>query len=142
MYQHFFKHICAVMNNRLPKAEKLTHFGLIEALFSKGKSFGAGPFRIFYVEHNEEDVKAPVQVVFSVPKKKFKRAVDRNRIKRLMRESYRLNKHELLELAQSRSKKWSIGLIYRSSEMPEFKEVNGKIILSLQRLIQEINQGE
>lgn len=66
------------------------------------------------------------QIVFSVPKKRFRSAVARNRIKRLMREAFRLHKNELEESLDSKGKQLAIFMIYTGSEMPEFAFINRK----------------
>lgn len=77
------------MNNKFPKQEKLKSRKTIEQLFTEGKSYTQYPLKVFYVPQLSEK---PNQAGFSVPKRKFKLAVDRNRIKRQIRETYRLNK--------------------------------------------------
>ena len=80
-----------------PKEEHLCRKKLIEELFGKqGSSFGVYPLRIVWIKA-EAPTTAPPQVLISVSKRTFKRAVDRNRLKRLIREAYRLNKYRLLE---------------------------------------------
>ncbi|MFV0237963.1 MAG: ribonuclease P protein component [Flavobacteriales bacterium] len=76
----------------LGKNEKLKSKKNIDKLFSDGKSFVQHPVRIVYIKNQSLSAN---QVAFSVSKRNFKLAVDRNRIKRLMREAYRLNKHDL-----------------------------------------------
>ena len=74
------------------KKEKLKSQKLIEQLFSEGKSFSAYPLRMVYLETEFEDETVQFKTGVSVSKRNFKNAVDRNRIKRLLREAYRLNK--------------------------------------------------
>lgn len=83
------------MNYRYPKAEKLKSKKLIEALFTEGRSVKSFPLRLVYLPGilPVEDIN--IQAGVSVSKRNFKRAVSRNRIKRLMRESYRLHKHQI-----------------------------------------------
>ena len=80
------------MNFSFPKSEKLKSRKTIELLFSEGKSFSKFPIKVFFlpIENAEK-----TQAGFAVPKRNFKNAVDRNRIKRQMREAYRLQKHLL-----------------------------------------------
>ena len=80
------------MSLRFPKSEKLKSQKTIELLFEEGKSVSKFPIKLFYISSkNSEKTKAG----FTVPKKSFKKAVDRNRIKRQVREAYRLQKHLL-----------------------------------------------
>lgn len=77
--------------NTFRKAERLSRKKWIQELFDKGSSFNFYPYRILYIKHPEAP--APFnQVMFSVAKRQFPRAVDRNKVKRRMREAYRLNK--------------------------------------------------
>ena len=79
------------MRNTLGKEERLKSKKLIESLYAEGKSIKNFPLRLVYlqVEHTSN---FPVQAGFSVPKRNFKSAVSRNRIKRLLKEAYRLQK--------------------------------------------------
>ena len=76
------------------KDEKLKKRKLIKELFDNGKAATVFPLRVIYLK-KDHNGNFPVQTGVSVSKRNFKRAVDRNRIKRLMREAYRLNKHIL-----------------------------------------------
>ncbi len=80
------------MSFTLGKEERLKSTKLIGKLYKEGKSIKNYPFRMVYIK-SKHTSNFPVQVGFSVPKRNFKRAVDRNRIKRLMREAYRLQKN-------------------------------------------------
>lgn len=79
------------MKLTLGKQEKLKSRKLIEKLFLEGKSVKTFPLRMVFLQTSHTST-FPVQAAFSVPKRNFKRAVDRNRIKRLLRETYRLQK--------------------------------------------------
>lgn len=74
-----------------PKSEKLTSEKLIQELFDKGSSFYLYPFKVFFMPHPDQEQPSH-QVLISVSRRSFPRAVDRNLIKRRMREAYRLNK--------------------------------------------------
>ena len=80
----------------LSKEERLSWKRYIDLLFEKGQSFVAFPLRVVYLPL-EEEMSAPVSILISVPKKKFKRAVKRNLIKRQVREAYRVRKYDLID---------------------------------------------
>ena len=117
------------------KNERLSSKIIIDELFEKGKSFNNFPFKIIWKELPTST--NDTQVLFSVPKRLFKRAVDRNRVKRLMREAYRKNKNTLYE--KLNDKKIGLVFIYINKSIVDYKEIEEKIILSLQRLNKEIS---
>lgn len=101
------------------KSERLTDLRQIEALFEKNDSIKAFPLIfIFKLSENE----TPFKVMFSVPKKKFRHATDRNRVKRLMREAFRLNKPAFVEALGEN--KISCAILYTSAELPDFNTLN------------------
>ena len=106
------------------KAERLCSKKLIERLFSGGnKSFPAFPLRVVYMSLSADESEADVSILISVPKKRFKHAVDRNRVKRQVREAYRLNKHILLDAlhAQETPQKMVLAWLYTFSALkPNF----------------------
>lgn len=100
------------------KTEKLKSKKAIAELFSSGKSISAYPLMMIYVENN-----IGLQVSVSVSKRRFKHAVDRNNIKRLLREGYRLNKSLLINDEKINH---SFIILYLSKELPDFQLVNSK----------------
>jgi len=82
------------------------------------------------------------QVLISVPKKNFKRAVDRNKIKRLIRESYRVNKFLLYSSLERNNKQLAIGILYTSKIMEPFSLIQEKIIAVLTKLAQQYDVVE
>jgi len=80
----------------------------------------------------------PANVLISVPKKRFKRAVKRNRLKRLIREAYRLNKQELIEKLEEKQLQIHIAFNYVSDDELDFVSIEKKIKLSLQKLIDKV----
>lgn len=117
------------------KAERLSSTIEIDNLFKKGKSFNSNPFKVIWLEKPEGSV--PAKIVISIPKRLFKKAVDRNRLKRLIRESYRKNKQLLYDNLEH--KKILLMFIFTSKTIIEYKEMEEKIILILQRLSKTIN---
>jgi ribonuclease P protein component len=121
------------------KAERLHGKKQIDALFNNGDSFFVYPFKVIYLIEEFEDKKLP-QVLISVSRKNFKRAVDRNRIKRLTREAYRKNKVLITNTASDRCISISLGLIYTAKTILSYAEIEKKIILLLQRLSEQDGQ--
>ena len=107
----------------------------MDLLFEKGNAFIVYPLRIVYVEQLPVSG-AEATVLVSVPKKKFKQAVKRNRIKRLIREAYRLNKQSLLQNLLEKEKGLLIGLLFVGNELPDWKTVEGAVVKGLNRLCQ------
>ena len=124
------------VKNTLQKSERLTSRTSITQVYNKGKHLNAFPFKIVWIE--EFDTEFGVKVVFSVPKRKFKRAVDRNQIKRFMREAYRLNKHDCINELKTHKKRISLFLVYLGKEIPTYEVSEDKIILLLNRLTKEV----
>lgn len=107
------------------KKEKLKSEKLITQLFAEGKSVMTYPLRLVYLKTNFEDnVKAKAGV--SVSKRNFKKAVDRNRIKRLMREAYRLQKGDIFNNSSSQ---YALMILYIGKETTDFETVQQKMKL-------------
>lgn len=117
-----------------PKAEHLCSKKLIEQLFSRqNPSLGVYPLRLTWLAAPARTA-APPQVLITVPKRAFKRAVDRNRLKRLVREAYRLNKYRLIE-AENGHPVAVLGILYTGKEKSELALVEKKLISGLNRLL-------
>lgn len=134
-----------------PSAERLKSRKLIEAIFRSGKTFSVFPFRVFYLWDDGAGQAAvgpfqagqlaaggrppalqPVQVGVGATKRNFKRAVDRNRIKRLLREGYRLQK-ELLDKPPV-GKGLRVFVLYTGKDLPQFPLVLEKMAVILKKL--------
>jgi ribonuclease P protein component len=117
-----------------PKEEHLCRKKLIEELFGKqSSSFGVYPLRLVYTK-TATPTTAPPQVLISVSKRSFKRAVDRNRLKRLIREAYRLNKYRLLEQPNGHQVAL-LGIIFTGKEKSPLALVEKKLISGILRLM-------
>ena len=112
------------MNHKYPKSEKLKSKNTIDLLFSKGKSVSKYPLRLVYVAVEKEG-ESDIQVGVSVSKKYFKKAVDRNYYKRVLRETYRLNKHIIQE---SINDSYALMFFYQSSDRLTYAEIHEKTI--------------
>ena len=123
------------MKNTLPKSDRLTSRLAISEIYDKGKHLNDYPFKIVWLKQTGQ---SELKVVFSVPKRKFKRAVDRNQIKRKLREAYRKYKHTCQKAIEAKNTGVSLFLIYLGKEIPPSKIVDDKIILLLNRLTKEI----
>ncbi|MEJ7767575.1 MAG: ribonuclease P protein component [Chitinophagaceae bacterium] len=110
----------------------------IEQLFKTGSSFAVFPFRIFYMT-KEEDT-SPILAGFGVSARNFKKAVDRNRIKRLTREAYRLQKPDFYKKLEQTKIQLSLFIIYTGKDLPLFELVNDKVGKILQRLLNKIDE--
>lgn len=124
----------------LKKAERLKRRKIIEQLFSEGRAVTAFPIRVQY-KLIEESETASLQAGFSASSRNFKRAVDRNRIKRLMREAYRLQKAPLEQALQTKKRQLALFLIYTGRELPPYALVQEKVGLVLKKLLQSIQEA-
>jgi ribonuclease P protein component len=112
------------------KSERLSQEKLIQELFDKGSSFNLYPFRVLFLPHPERDYPYH-QVLITVSNRTFKRAVDRNTIKRRIREAYRLNKSSL-----PMTGKWLIAYIYIAKEILDSEIIHKKLALTFGSLKQ------
>ena len=120
------------------KEERLCSQKQIELLFNNSSSFILYPFRIVWTSQTLADAPYPAEIAISVPKKRFKRAVDRNKIKRLIREAYRKNKGELFyPFLMQEHIKLSFILIYVSNELFTAVDMEKKLNLCLNKFIKE-----
>jgi ribonuclease P protein component len=118
------------------KQEKLKSRKLIKQLFEDGKALTVFPLRLLYldIEHSSNQ---PIQASVTVSKRNFKRAVDRNRIKRLMREAYRLNKPFLYENV---SENYIIMFIYLSKKEEKYNVFDEKMKAIINLFVKKISK--
>jgi len=119
--------------NTFGKDEKLKSKKIIDQLFKEGKSVSTNGFTLVYLVKPLSTF-YPVQAGFSVPKKHFKHAVDRNRIKRLMREAYRLNKVSLYENLAGRKEQMAIMFVYKGKELPKHEAVTKAVLHCMNKI--------
>ena len=118
------------------KEERLCSKKTIDKLFAEGESFLAYPFKVVFLK-TPLGLKSPVQAGFSVGKRNFKRAVQRNRIKRLMREAYRLNKLELYEKISTG--RLAVFFIFIGKTVPKYPEVEKGMKNAIKKLVKEMS---
>jgi ribonuclease P protein component len=116
----------------LGSKEKLKSRKAIQAIFEEGKSVKEYPIFLFYQKATSEEI--PMRIGFSVSKRNFKSAVDRNRVKRLMREAYRLNKSSLVDVLKSESKYMNAMFVYSANRILPLEEIEKRVIKILSKL--------
>lgn len=117
------------------KNEKLKSHKTIDRLFSEGKSVSKYPLRLVYVENTDENNSEKLKMGVSVSKKYFKKAVDRNYFKRVLRECYRLNQHLLKDNLQ---KKYAIMFFYQTKEKLSYQEIEEKTKQLFQKFVETV----
>ncbi len=127
-------------NHTFSKAEKLCSKISIDLLFQSGESFVVYPYRIVYKELPEEiEQDSPAAMFVSVAKKRFKRAVKRNLLRRRTKEAYRLNKGELLSVLTQENKRLAIAILYLEREIKPYSYLDGKMKEMLKQLATKIS---
>jgi ribonuclease P protein component len=128
------------MNFTYPKSEKLKSKKTIDLLFSEGKSVSKFPLRLVYIESDygiDTDSEQKIKMGVSVSKKYFKHAVDRNYFKRVLRETYRLNKHLLTE---NLDKPYAFMFFYQTKERLTYQEIETKTIQLFEKFLVQIKK--
>ena len=127
------------MPNTLKKAERLDRKKVIGKMFTGGAgahSFTVFPLRVVYL--TEPELKSQASVLISVSKRYFKHAVDRNRVKRQLREAYRLNKHILLDLLAKRNEKMAVSFIYLSNDLMPTGFIMKRMKSALEKMLEKM----
>ncbi len=119
------------MNQSFPKSEKLKSTKTIENLFLEGKTYSKFPIKVFFLP--QENIETNL-AAFAVPKRNFKSAVDRNLIKRQLREAYRLNKQLLDEI---HGKKFVMLFLFLGKVKPQYAGLEKAMVVLLKKLKDE-----
>ena len=122
------------------KEERLNEKKIIKELFEKGFEFYSSPIKVLWQNVFFES-NYPAKVMITVSSRNFRKATDRNKIKRLIREAYRKNKNIIYEHLQKTSGKIAIILIYSGKIIIPYSKIESKIILILQRLVKEHDES-
>lgn len=126
-----------IMANTLHKSERLDKKKVIEKMFAGGsRSFSVFPLRVVYLPVDE--LEAPASILVSVSKRRFKRAVKRNRVKRQIREAYRLNKQPLLETLAQKGLHMAVAFIYLSDELVDTALIENRVRTALSYIVERI----
>lgn len=128
------------MPNTLKKAERLDRRKVIGKMFIGGqgaRSFTVFPFRVVYLM--EPELKSQASVLISVSKRNFKHAVDRNHVKRQLREAYRMNKTPLLNTLSQCHQQMAVAFIYLSEDLLSTSFIEKRMKIALEKLVEKLD---
>lgn len=118
----------------LGKQERMKSRKQIEHLFKTGKTVSAQPLRLYYVMQTLPAEECSLLFGVAVGTKHFKRAVHRNRVKRLIREAWRLQKNNLQQQLQENGLQMQVFVLYTGKELPDYQLIYDKTTIALQKL--------
>lgn len=119
------------------RAERLKSRKIIGALFSNGHSFGQYPLRLIWKKAEGRKHSFPIQCTVSVPKKKFPKAADRNRIRRQVKEAYRLHKHWVYEALEGHDTQYAFMILYVAKEALPYEDIEQAMKKMLSRFLKK-----
>lgn len=118
-----------------PKSEKLCSDKLIDRLFTEGnREIGSFPVRLVYLQVSTEEISG-INILVSVSKRHFKRAVKRNRVKRQLREYYRLNNQKLKSMLAANNQGLLLALIYTDGKLWSTEKLNKRLDSAFEKLL-------
>ena len=131
-----------MVNEALPKRERMVSRKLIDSLFGGGSSssVAAYPLRAVYMTQERAQGESPVQILISVPKKRFRHAVDRNRVKRQVREAYRHHKALLYDVLADHQQ-LLLAFVWLSPTHLPTRDVESRIVSLMHRIGEKMNAG-
>jgi ribonuclease P protein component len=127
-------------NFKFPKSERLTNKKKFEQLFESGKTVKAFPFKLIYITEPATEQEPPLQLAFTVPKRSFKKAVDRNYIRRRMKEAFRLNNSLLKENIDLNKNHLYAILIYTNRDKMAYHAIEKAWKKLVQKLLDELQK--
>nr|MBC7612907.1 ribonuclease P protein component [Pseudopedobacter sp.] len=123
------------------KEERLCSKKLLKKLFNSGSSFLLYPFRVTWIHSSSLDQDFPVQLLTAVPKKRFRSSVDRNAIKRKIKEAYRLSKGQYL-YPELQNNKILLSLNYVGNQIHDFDFIQKKLLATFSLLLKKLEEHE
>ena len=118
-----------------PKYERICKENDIQELFDKGRGVSVYPYRVVYLFRHDERRPVTVRLLVSVSKKRFHHAINRNRVKRLIRESWRRNKAALYEICERDNISVDVALVYTATVIHGYEEIYAKTKKAVNELI-------
>lgn len=129
------------MEATFKRGEHLKSRKIIQALFNRqGESFGQYPLRLVWMPIEERRSTFAVQFGLSVPKRRFKKAVDRNALRRKIREAYRLNKDRIYTELNDQDQQYAFMVLYTGQEILPYQEIEKAMQLMIRRFIKKVKQ--
>lgn len=124
-----------------PKNQRLKGKKKIDSIFSSGKNFFAFPLKAIYTVDEILDGQSAISAMFVVPKKKIRKAVTRNLIRRRMREAFRLNKHTLIEECKMQGKQVSVVFVFASTDVAKFDTITTATLKILKDIAKNLSSS-
>ncbi len=128
--------------NTFPLKEHLKSKRSIEKLYAQGASVTSYPLRAVFLEQDNESQEVTAAILINVAKKRFRHAVDRNLVKRRIREAYRTSKHQLIEALESRGKKIAIAILYIDTKHNSTAFIKKKMEKLLESIVTKVGCNE